>query len=215
MKLTTAPVFTIIDGNQDLTVWTDASIRGLGAVLMQRGQVVAYASRQLKPHEKNYVTHDLELLAIVFALKIWRHYLLGEKFILYTDHQSLKYLYTQKDLNLRQQRWLEFLAAYDLDILYTSGKANVVADALSRKTAIVAHLIITPGLIHRISALQKDDEFIQRISKRVKEGETTSFRIDNKGVLRLNNRICIPNIPGLRREVLDECHKSKFASILG
>ena len=78
-KLTTAPVLTIIDGNQDLTVWTDASIRGLGAVLMQRGQVVAYASRQLKPHEKKYVTHDLELLAIVFALKIWRHYLLGEK----------------------------------------------------------------------------------------------------------------------------------------
>ena len=150
-KLTTALVFTIIDGNQDF--WTDASIRGLGAVLMQRGQVVAYASRQLKPHEKNYVTHDLELLAIVFALKIWRHYLLGEKFILYTDHQSLKYLYTQKDLNLRQQRWLEFLTAYDLDILYTPRKANVVADALSRKTAIIAHLIITPSLIDKIYAL--------------------------------------------------------------
>ena len=146
-------MLTIIDGNQDLTVWTDASIRGLSAVLMQRGQVVAYASRQLKPHEKNYVTHDLELLAIVFALKIWRHYLLGEKFILYTDHQSLKYLYTQKDLNLRQQRWLEFLAAYDLDILYTPGKANVVAVELSRKTAIIANLIITPSLIDKIYAL--------------------------------------------------------------
>ena len=87
MRLTTAPVLTIIDGNQDLKVWTDASREGLGAVLMQRGQVIAYASRQLKPHEKNYVTHDLELLAIVFALKIWRHYLLGERFELFTDHQ--------------------------------------------------------------------------------------------------------------------------------
>ena len=95
-------MLTIIDGNQDLKVWTDASREGLGAVLMQRGQVIAYASRQLKPHEKNYVTHDLELLAIVFSLKIWRHYLLGERFELFTDHQSLKYLFTQKDLNLRQ-----------------------------------------------------------------------------------------------------------------
>ena len=100
-------------------------------MLMQRGQVIAYASRQLKPHEKNYVTHDLELLAIIFSLKIWRHYLLGERFELFTDHQSLKYLFTQKDLNLRQQRWLEFLAAYDFEIIYTPGKANVVADALS------------------------------------------------------------------------------------
>ena len=99
---------------------------------MQRGRVVAYASRQLKPHEKNYDTHDLELMAIVFALKIWRHYLLGEKFEIYTDHKSLKHLFTQKDLNMRQQLWVEFLASYDLDILYTPGKANVVADALSR-----------------------------------------------------------------------------------
>ena len=103
--MTTALVLTIIDGNQDLAVYTDASQNGgLGAVLMQRGKVVAYASRQLKPHEKNYRVHDLELLAIVFALKIWRHYLLGEKFELFTDHQSLKYLFDQKDLNLRQLR---------------------------------------------------------------------------------------------------------------
>ena len=181
--MTTAPVLTIIEGNQDLTVWTDASIRGLGAVLMQKGQVVAYASRQLKPHERNYATHDLELLAIVFALRIWRHYLLGEKFELFTDHQSLKYLFTQKDLNLRQRRWLEFLAAYDFEILYTPGKANVVADALSRKNEIIASFVITSSLIDRISTLQKDDEFIQRISQRVKGGESTSFRLDDKGAV--------------------------------
>ena len=130
----------IPEGNQDFVVYTDASRTGLGAVLMQRERVVAYASRQLKPAETRYATHDLELAAIVFALKIWRHYLLGEKFILYTDHKSLKYLFSQKDLNLRQQRWLEFLAAYDLDILYTPGKGNRVADALSRKhQAVVFH----------------------------------------------------------------------------
>ena len=97
-------MLTIIDGNQDLKVWTDTYREGLGAVLMQRGQVISYASRQLKPHKKNYITHDLEFLAIVFSLKIWRHYLLGEKFELYMDHQSVKYLFTQKDLNSRQQR---------------------------------------------------------------------------------------------------------------
>ena len=104
---------------------------------------------------------------------------MGEKFILYTDHQSLKYLYTQKDLNLRQQRWLEFLASYDLDILYTPGKANVIADALSRKTAIIANLIITPGLIDKISILQKSDNFVKEMVKRIQRGEGSSFQVDS------------------------------------
>ena len=100
---------------------------------MQRGRVIAYASRQLKPHEANYPTHDLELGAVVFALKIWRHYLYGVKFVVYTDHKSLKYLMDQQNLNMRQRRWLDMLKDYDYEILYHPGKANVVADALSRK----------------------------------------------------------------------------------
>ena len=132
-KLTSTPVLVIPKSNVEMTIYTDACGTGLGAVLMQNGRVVAYASRQLKPHEKRYPTHDLELAAIVFALKMWRHYLLGERFELFTDHKSLKYLFSQRDLNLRQQRWLEFLASYDFDISYTPGKGNVVADALSRK----------------------------------------------------------------------------------
>ena len=96
--------------------------------------MVAYASRQLKPHEVNYPTHDLELAAVIFALKIWRHYLYGEKCIIYTDHKSLKYLLTQKELNLRQRRWIELLKDYDCSIEYHPCKANVVADALSRRT---------------------------------------------------------------------------------
>ena len=101
---------------------------------MQDGKVVAYASRQMKPHEKNYPTHDLELTALVFALKIWRHYLYGENYRIFTDHKSLKYLLNQKELNLRQHRWLELFKDYDCMIDYHLGKANVVVNALSRKT---------------------------------------------------------------------------------
>ena len=119
---------------------------------MQLGKVVSYASSQVRPHEKKYPIHDLELAAVVFALKVWMHYLFGEKFELYTDHKSLnylfgekfelftdhkslKYLFSQKDLNLRQQRWMETISAFDFEILYHPGKANVVADALSRYPA--------------------------------------------------------------------------------
>jgi hypothetical protein len=101
---------------------------------MQDGKVVAYASRQLRPHEENYPTHDLELAAVVHALKIWRHYLIGNHCDIYTDHKSLKYIFTQSDLNLRQRRWLELIKDYDLEVHYHPGKANIVADALSRKS---------------------------------------------------------------------------------
>ncbi|KAI0505077.1 hypothetical protein KFK09_016034 [Dendrobium nobile] len=110
---------------------------------MQHGQVIAYASRQLKPHEKNYPTHDLELASVVFALKIWRHYLYGVRCEIFTDHKSLKYIFTQKDLNLRQRRWLELIKDYDLTIQYQPGKANVVADALSRKSSRSSGLQLT------------------------------------------------------------------------
>src|SRR5574338_465797 len=140
--LVTSPVLRVPEGNEGVVVYTVACGSGLGAVLMQQDQVIAYASRQLKPHETKYATHDLELAAVVYALKLWRHYLLGAKFILYTDHKALKYLFSQKDLNMRQHRWVEFLAAYDLDILYTPGKANKVADALSRQHAKVAMLMM-------------------------------------------------------------------------
>ncbi|KAK9033559.1 hypothetical protein V6N11_049746 [Hibiscus sabdariffa] len=132
--LTHAPVLVQPEAGKEFTVYSDASYFGVGCVLMQGDNVVAYASRQLKPHELNYPTHDLELAVIVFALKIWRHYLYGEKCHMFTDHKSLKYLLTQKDLNLRQRRWMELLKDYDLVIDYHPGKANVVADALSRKS---------------------------------------------------------------------------------
>ena len=105
-KLTSAPILTLPEGNEGFEVYNDASYQGLGCVLMQHKRVVAYASKQLKKHELNYPTHDLELAAIIFALKTWRHYLYWETFQIFTDHKSLKYLLTQKELNLRQMRWM-------------------------------------------------------------------------------------------------------------
>ena len=133
-KLTSAPVLTLPEGNEGFEVYSDASYQGLGCVLMQHKRVVAYASRQLKKHELNYPTYDLELATIIFALKTWRHYLYGATCQIFTDHKGLKYLFTQKELNLRQRRWMELLKVYDCTIDYHPSKANVVADALSRKS---------------------------------------------------------------------------------
>jgi hypothetical protein len=131
--LTFAPVLILPDLTKKFDIYCDDSRQGLGCVLMQEGQVVSYASRQLRKHEENYPTHDLELAAVVHALKIWRYYLIGHRCEIYSDHKSLKYIFTQNDLNLRQRRWLELIKDYDLRNNYHPGKANVVADALSRK----------------------------------------------------------------------------------
>ena len=140
-ELTTAPVLTLPDDSSDYVIYSDASLRGMGCVLMQNGQVISYLSRQLKLHEKNYPIHDLELAAVVFALKAWRHYLYGRRCQIYSDHRSLKYIMTQKELNLRQRRWVELIKDYDCTIEYHPGKANVVADALSHKpTATLASI---------------------------------------------------------------------------
>ena len=128
-------------------MYSDASKRGLGCALIQHGKVIAYASRQLKEYEQNYPTHDLELAAVVFALKIRRHYVYGERTQIFTDHKSLKYFFTQKELNMRQRRWLELVKDYDVEILYHPGKVNVVANALSRKSAHTYALITTQKTI--------------------------------------------------------------------
>ncbi|GJX49602.1 putative reverse transcriptase domain-containing protein [Tanacetum coccineum] len=135
-KLCSALILALSQGAENFIVYCDASHKGLGAVLMQNEKVIAYASRQLKIHEKNYITHDLELGSVVFALKIWRHYLYGTKCTVFTDHKSLQYILDQKELNMRQRRWLELLSDYDCEIRYHPGKANVVADALRRKEQI-------------------------------------------------------------------------------
>ena len=112
-------------------VYCDASMDGLGSVLMQSERVMAYGSRQLKNHEQSYPTLGMELAAIVFALKIWRHYLYGEQFEVFSDHKSLKHIFTQRDLNMKECMWMEYLEDYDFSLPYHLDKENVVADALS------------------------------------------------------------------------------------
>ncbi|GKF70436.1 putative reverse transcriptase domain-containing protein, partial [Tanacetum coccineum] len=125
-KLCEASILVLPEGTEDMVVYSDALYSGLGCVLIQRGKVITYASRQLKKHEENYPTHDLEFAVVVFALKIWRHYLYGVKFIIYTDHRSLQYFLEKKDPNMWQRRWLDLLKDYDCEILYHPSKANVV-----------------------------------------------------------------------------------------
>ncbi|GKE06579.1 putative reverse transcriptase domain-containing protein [Tanacetum coccineum] len=135
-KLYSALILALPEGSENFVVYCDASRKGLGAVLMQREKVIAYVSRQIKVYEKNYTTHDLELGAVVCALKMWRHYLYGTKCVVFIDHKTLQHIIDQKELNMRQHRWLELLSDYDCEIRYHPRKANVVADALSQKERI-------------------------------------------------------------------------------
>eukprot|EP00253_Pinus_taeda_P020615 PITA_20615 len=158
--LTIAPILKVPDMEQEFLVCTDASKEGLGCVLMQEGRVIAYASRKLRTHEENYATHDLEMAAIVYALKIWRHYLLGRKFDLRTDHCGLQHIFTQDHLNARQRRWSELISEYDFDITYIKGTVNRVADALSRRPQIFSVIPLKTNLREKLLELQFKDTWI-------------------------------------------------------
>ncbi|GKU97795.1 hypothetical protein SLEP1_g10885 [Rubroshorea leprosula] len=180
-KLVTAPVLALPINGGKFTIYSDASKKGLGCVLMQKNRVITYAFWQLKPYEENYPTHDLELAAVVFALKIWRHYLYGETCEIFTDHKSLKYIFTQKELNMRHRRWLELLKDYDLTISYHPGKANKVADALSRKSS---------GTASSILATQKELlEDLVKLDVELRVDSTTAYLAALSAQLALIDRI--------------------------
>jgi hypothetical protein len=208
-------------------------------VLIQDGHVVAYASWQLRKHEVNYLTHDLGLAAVVHAPKIWRHYLMGKKCELYTNHKSLKYIFTLSKLNLRQRRWLELIKDYDLGINYDPRKANVVANALSRRSHVsqlvvdsmpfelceefdklklrtVANIEATKlevgsNLLQEIQKGQVEDEKIQEIKRNIKEEKSPGFSKDEEGVLWYKGRICVPNVKKLKDKILYEVHESAYS----
>ncbi|GJV61265.1 putative reverse transcriptase domain-containing protein [Tanacetum coccineum] len=216
-KSVNAPILALPEGSENFVVYCDASHKGLGAVLMQKEKVIAYASRQLKIHEKNYTTHDLELGAVVFALKMWRHYLYGTKCVVFTDHKSLQHILDQKELNMRQRRWLELLSDYDCELRYHPGKANVVADALSRKSRPkplrVRALVMTIGLNlpvqilnAQVEARKEENYGTEDLCGMIKNLEPRADR-----TLCLKNRSWIPCFGNLRALIMHESHKSKYS----
>ncbi|GKC24236.1 putative reverse transcriptase domain-containing protein, partial [Tanacetum coccineum] len=209
-NLCEAPILTLPDGVEDFVVYCDASNQGLGCVLMQRGKVIAYASRQLKTHEKNYMMHDLELGAVVFALMTWRHYLYGTKSVIYMDHKSLQYIFDQKELNMRQRGWIELFSDYECEIRYHPGKANVVADALSRKERLKPRRVramamtVQMGMREKIQVAQSEElkqenilmENLHGLDQQMdkKEGESLYFM----------DRIWVPLIGDVRTIIMDD-----------
>ncbi|GJR00987.1 putative reverse transcriptase domain-containing protein [Tanacetum coccineum] len=216
-KLCEAPILALPEGNDNFVVYCDASHQGMGAMLMQREKVIAYASRQFKPNEENYTTHDLELGAVVFALKIWRHYLYGTKCTVFTDHKSLQHILNKKELNMRQRRWLELLADYDCEIRYHPGKANVVADALSRKERIkplrVRALIMTihPKLPSQILEAQNEALKEENVKAENLRGMDKAFEVRPDGTRCIKNRSWLPLFGNLRDLIMHESHKSKYS----
>jgi hypothetical protein len=236
--LTSALVLVLPDLTKKFDIYCDASHQGLGCVLMQEGQLVCYASRQLRKHEENYPTHDLKQAAVVHALKIWRHYLIGHRCEIYSDHKSLKYIFTQNDLNLRQRRWLELIKDYDLGINYHPGKDNVVADALSRKNycnatfarrmqpelrreieflnlGIASEAKVTmevePTLEVEIRDGQLEDARLKEIRQLIWDNKTSDFSEDSQGTLWLGKRICDPDLKPIKESILREAHDSAYS----
>ncbi|KAA3465907.1 integrase [Gossypium australe] len=211
--LTEAPVLVQPESGKELVIFSDASLNGLGCVLMQEGKVIAYTSRQLKPHEKNYPTHDLELVAIMFASKIWQHHLFGEKCHIYTDH---------KNLNLRQRRSLELLKDYELVIDYHPEKANTVADALSRKSLFALHTMNNNQLclmtlkarqlfLQQIGEAQKCDKELQVKRVQCESTSDSEFQIRSDDCL----IICMPRNPELIQKILNKAHSGCLPVHLG
>jgi hypothetical protein len=209
--LTSAPVLKIVAPNESFVVCTDTCKEVLGGVLMQNGHVIVYESRNLKDHERNYATHDLEISSIVHALRMWRHYLMGKRFEIRIDHIALKYLFEQPTLNVMQTRWLEFLSEYDLGINHIKGKENKFVDALSRRVHLMHATIVN---MHQsdlesiiLDGLVTDHHYLQ-VKEILEQGDVQQkikeYEINEDGLLMHKNRIYVPSSKELRNLVLKE-----------
>ncbi|GJS10505.1 putative reverse transcriptase domain-containing protein [Tanacetum coccineum] len=220
-NLCNAPILSLPDGSEEFVVYCDASNQVLGCVLMQIGKVVAYASRQLKIHEKNYTTHDLEFRAVVFSLKTWRHYLYGTKSVIYTDYKSLQHIFDQKELNMRQKRWIELFSDYECEIRYHPCKANVVADALSRKERVKPRCVRAMAMtiqsgVKRMMLAAQSEAFKEEnaLAERLHGLDQQMERKEDES-LYFMDRIWVPLVGGVRTVIMDEAHKTMYYVHLG
>ena len=170
-------VLALPNGNDSFTVYTNVSRKELRCVLMQNGNVIGFASSKLKPHQQNYPTHDLEVAAVIFALKKWRNYLYRVTFEIYMDHKSFQYLFFQLKLNMRQRRWMKFLKNYDCTINYHPEKANIVADALNRKVQVAGLMINEWNMLEKVSEWNPHLECQKFILKNIMVSSTLLDRI--------------------------------------
>nr|GEW69314.1 putative reverse transcriptase domain-containing protein [Tanacetum cinerariifolium] len=216
-NLCNAPILSLSDRAGDFVVYCDALNQGLRCVLMQMDKVIAYASRQLKIHEKNYMTHDLELGAVVFALKIWRYYLYGTKSVIYTDHKILQHIFDQKKLNMHQKRWLELFSDYECEIKYHLGKANVVADALSRNKRVKPRrkramaVTIQSGVKGLILAAQGEAFKDKNVIAEGLNGTDQQTEKREDVSLHYMDRIWVPLVGDIRTKVMDKAHKTRYS----
>eukprot|EP00253_Pinus_taeda_P033032 PITA_33032 len=214
--LTSAPVLSIADPNKDYVVCTDASGEGVGGVLMQEGKVIAYESRKLKEHEQKYSAYDMELAAVIHALKMWRHYLLGRKFLLLTDHHNLTNYFSQPTLNARQARWADFLSGFDFDIRHLKGKENRVADALSRKVQCLYEVTFSRwenSLLEMMKTAASQDAEYQQMKRHMSlssEGSLQDYEVNRDGMLVYKKRLFVPNDNSLKNLILNEFHTSHY-----
>jgi hypothetical protein len=233
--LTTSPMLAQPDITKSFDVSCDASGTRLGCVLMQDGHVMVYSSRQLHHHEEHQPTHDLELAAVVLALRTWQHYHLGNVIHIFIDHKSLKYILTLADLNIHQRMWLEMIKDYDLEVHYHLGKANVVADALSCKahynylpaiciTGEESIILVPPDMAQynvtltlllrgEIITTQSSNEGVAHIKRRLTEGDlkVDCFRVDGEGTIWFKDHLVVPKDHELCKKIFDEAHTSKYS----
>eukprot|EP00253_Pinus_taeda_P019316 PITA_19316 len=215
--LTSALVLSIADPNKDYVVCTDASGEGVEGVLMQEGRVIAYESRKLKEHEQKYSAYDLELAAVIHALKMWRNFLLGRNFLLLTDHHSLTNYFSQPTLNARQARWADFLSGFDFDIKHLKGKENRVADTLSRKVHCLYEITFSKwenSLQEMMKTAASQDAEYQRLKQQVPLSSKESpqeYEISKDGMLLYRKRLVVPNDNNLKNLILNEFHTSHYA----
>jgi hypothetical protein len=220
--LTNAPIFRIAYPNVDFVVCIDACKEGLRGVLSQNGFVICYESSKLKENKKIYATHDLELAAIVHTLRKWRHYLMGRRFELRTDHNGLKYLFDQPTLNVRQSRWLEFLCEYDFDTKHIKGKEIKVSDALSRKvhnlhasTISMYRIDIKDSILEAANADLQCRDLVANLQQSERQKKEENYTLEANGILLYKNRVYIPNVQGLKLVILREMHKVTYDGHLG